>query len=107
VDVCRSSVEWVRLAGLRGPLTAFLQLEGVVGCPRQRSVPGRGLRSTDVRAIRPRALRKAIRIMEAAERQTFAGMIRAYFALAAFPENADRFPVNYWQIWRAARGRRR
>jgi hypothetical protein len=51
---------------------------------------------------RPSSVAKAVTLMEAAERQSFAGMIRSYFALDAFPENAERFPVDYWQIWRAA-----
>lgn len=52
------------------------------------------------------SINEMMRWYEKREREMFADFRRVYFALDAFPENAERFPVDYWQIWRAAQRKR-
>lgn len=50
-------------------------------------------------------INEMVRRMQGIERETIARMIRAYFALDVLPENAKRFPIDYWMLWRAVRER--
>jgi len=53
------------------------------------------------------SINEMVRRVYAIERTRFAEFRHNYFALHAFPENGERFPVTYWDLWRGAAKRRR
>lgn len=52
------------------------------------------------------SINEMVRNLQERERKVFANWLRVYFALDAFPENAERFPLTYWDLVRGAAKRR-